>query len=104
MPTFIPASAAGTSLRKACVPVTTTSRGLACSSSSPTISTLSPMRMDPRLTRPVQTVPRPEMVTTSSTGMRNGEALSRSGTGMWVSMASTSAFTPATHGLSQSPV
>ena len=44
----------------------------------------------PRSTRPVTTVPRPEIVNTSSTGIRNGLSISRFGSGMNVSHASSS--------------
>jgi hypothetical protein len=47
----------------------------------PTISTSSPTLMMPRSTRPVTTVPRPEMLNTSSIGIRNGLSMSRSGSG-----------------------
>jgi hypothetical protein len=46
--------------------------------------------MIPRSTRPVTTVPRPEIVNTSSTGIRNGLSISRFGSGMKVSSASIS--------------
>ena len=36
----------------------------------------------PRSTRPVATVPRPEMENTSSTGIRKGWSVARSGSGM----------------------
>ena len=51
----------------------------------------------PRSMRPVTTVPRPEIENTSSTGIRNGLSISRFGTGMYLSISSTSlitAFTP----------
>ncbi len=48
----------------------------------PTISTSSPTLTTPRSTRPVQTVPRPEIENTSSTGIRNGWSIGRSGCGM----------------------
>jgi hypothetical protein len=48
----------------------------------PTISTSSPTLMTPRSTRPVTTVPRPEIEKTSSIGMRNGRSFGRSGCGM----------------------
>jgi elongation factor G len=68
-------------------PVTTVLRG---SSWSPTISTLSPTLTIPRSTLPVTTVPRPVMVKTSSTGIRNGLSTSRSGVGKYSSTASIS--------------
>jgi hypothetical protein len=48
----------------------------------PTISTSSPTLTMPRSTRPVTTVPRPEIENTSSTGIRNGWSIGRSGCGM----------------------
>ena len=48
----------------------------------PTISTSSPGLTTPLSTRPVTTVPRPEMEKTSSTGMRKGLSVSRTGWGM----------------------
>src|SRR5690554_689808 len=48
----------------------------------PTISTSSWTLMMPRSTRPVTTVPRPEMENTSSIGIRNGLSMARSGSGM----------------------
>ena len=47
-----------------------------------TISTSSPTLTMPRSTRPVTTVPRPEIVNTSSIGIRNGRSFARSGCGM----------------------
>ena len=46
--------------------------------------------------RPVTTVPRPEIENTSSTGIRNGLSIARSGTGMYASIASTSFITEGT--------
>ncbi len=46
----------------------------------------------PRSTRPVTTVPRPEIVNTSSIGIRNGRSLARSGCGMYPSTASISSL------------
>ena len=57
-------------------PVTTVSF---VASVSPTISTVSPTFSVPLSTLPVATVPRPEIVITSSTGIRNGWSLSLSG-------------------------
>jgi hypothetical protein len=48
----------------------------------PTISTSSLILTMPRSTRPVTTVPRPEMVMTSSIGIKNGLSLARTGSGM----------------------
>ncbi len=53
----------------------------------PTISTSSLTLITPRSIRPVTTVPRPVMVKTSSTGMRNGLSVSRTGSGMESSTA-----------------
>ena len=47
----------------------------------PTISTSSPTLTMPRSTRPVTTVPRPEIENTSSTGIRNGWSIGRAGCG-----------------------
>ena len=46
--------------------------------------------MMPRSTRPVATVPRPEMENTSSTGIRNGLSVARFGVGIQASTASIS--------------
>ena len=48
----------------------------------PTISSSSPTFTIPRSTRPVTTVPRPEIENTSSTGIRNGPSTARLGIGM----------------------
>ena len=48
----------------------------------PTISISSPTFTIPRSTRPVTTVPRPEIENTSSTGIRNAPSIARSGVGM----------------------
>ena len=74
-----PARPSSSSLRNISTPVTTV---LVVSGVIPTISTVSPTLMMPRSTRPVATVPRPVMVKTSSTGIRNGLSTSRSGSGM----------------------
>ena len=47
----------------------------------PMISTSSPTLTMPRSTRPVTTVPRPEIENTSSIGIRNGLSIGRSGCG-----------------------
>ena len=47
-----------------------------------TISTSSPTLTMPRSTRPVTTVPRPEIENTSSIGIRNGRSVARSGCGI----------------------
>ena len=61
-----------------------------CVSRIPTISTSSPVFTFPRSTRPVTTVPRPEIENTSSTGIRNGLSTSRSGSGTYSSTAAMS--------------
>ena len=71
-----PARPSSSSLRNISTPVTTV---FCAFSRMPTISTSSLTLMMPRSTRPVATVPRPVMVNTSSTGMRNGLSTSRSG-------------------------
>jgi hypothetical protein len=48
----------------------------------PTISISSPTFTIPRSTRPVTTVPRPEIENTSSIGIRNAPSTARSGSGM----------------------
>ncbi len=53
--------------------------------------------MMPRSIRPVATVPRPVIENTSSTGIRNGLSVSRTGFGMYVSRASYSSSIFATH-------
>ncbi len=67
------------SLRNISIPVTTV---FWVSSFMPTISTGSLSLSSPRSTRPVATVPRPEMVITSSTAIRKGWSLLRAGVGM----------------------
>ena len=72
-----PATPASSSLRNISTPVTTFfSVGL-----NPTISISSPTFTLPRSTRPVTTVPRPEIENTSSIGIRNGLSTSRCGSG-----------------------
>jgi hypothetical protein len=56
--------------------------GRLCRRRMPTISTSSPTLTMPRSTRPVTTVPRPEIENTSSIGIRNGWSIGRSGCGM----------------------
>ena len=70
-------------LRNISIPVTT----VFWVSLMPTISTGSLSLSSPRSTRPVATVPRPEMVITSSTAIRNGRSLLRAGVGMYSSTA-----------------
>jgi hypothetical protein len=48
----------------------------------PTISISSPTLTMPRSTRPVTTVPRPEIEKTSSIGIRKGPSMARLGSGM----------------------
>ena len=54
----------------------------------PTISISSPTFTLPRSTRPVTTVPRPEIEKISSIGIANGLSTSRTGSGMFLSTAS----------------
>ena len=84
-----PARPSSSSLRNISTPVTMVFIGL---SRMPTISISSPTLTMPRSTRPVATVPRPVMVKTSSTGIRNGLSMSRSGSGRYVSSASMSSM------------
>ncbi len=81
-----PARPSSSSLRNISTPVTT----VFVVGPKPTISISSPTLTMPRSTRPVTTVPRPEIVNTSSTGIRNGLSISRFGSGMNVSHASIS--------------
>jgi len=73
-----PASPRSSSLRNISTPVTT----VFLVGRMPTISTSSPTLITPRSTRPVTTVPRPEIENTSSIGIRNGWSIGRSGVGM----------------------
>ena len=68
----------------------------------PTISTVSFTFTMPRSMRPVTTVPRPVIVKTSSTGMRNGFSVSRTGSGMASSTASMSSSSFSAHSASPS--
>src|SRR3954470_24555861 len=72
-PTLSPAWPWSSSLRNISTPVTVV---LVEDGRMPTISTSSFTFTMPRSTRPVTTVPRPVMVNTSSTGMRNGLLIS----------------------------
>ena len=74
-----PASAKSRSLRNISIPVTTVCLG---SSVRPVISTVSLSLRIPLSTLPVATVPRPEIVIVSSTGIRKGRSALRSGVGM----------------------
>ena len=74
-----PASAKSRSLRNISIPVTTVCLG---SSVRPVISTVSLSLRIPLSTLPVATVPRPEIVIVSSTGIRKGRSDLRSGVGM----------------------
>ena len=58
-----------------------------CVSRRPTISISSPTFTMPRSTRPVTTVPRPEIENTSSIGRRKSLSVSRTGSGMLASRA-----------------
>ncbi len=77
-PTLSPACPSSNSLRNISTPVHT----VFSVGRIPTISTSSPTFTIPRSTRPVTTVPRPEMLNTSSIGIKNGLSISRSGSGM----------------------
>src|SRR4051812_44752819 len=82
-PILSPASPWSNSLRNISTPVAT----VFAVGRKPTISTSSPTLTMPRSTRPVATVPRPEIVNTSSIGIRNGRSFGRSGCGMYSSTA-----------------
>src|SRR5438552_1160352 len=71
------------SLRNISTPVTV----FFCVSRRPTISISSPTLTMPRSTRPVTTVPRPEIEKTSSIGRRKSLSISRCGSGTLVSRA-----------------
>src|SRR6266571_467310 len=83
-PTLSPASPSSNSFRNISTPVTT----FFCVARKPTISTSSPTFTLPRSTRPVTTVPRPEIENISSIGMANGLSTSRTGNGTFLSTAS----------------
>ena len=70
-------------MRNISTPVTTVFFSLL----NPTTWTSSPTFTTPRSIRPVATVPRPVIENTSSTGIRNGLSVSRTGSGMNVSSA-----------------
>src|SRR5713226_6449220 len=92
-PTLSPASPSSNSLRNISTPVTTRfSVGR-----KPTISISSPTFTFPRSTRPVTTVPRPEIEKMSSIGMANGLSTSRCGNGTFLSTASISSSTDFSH-------
>jgi len=78
-PTFSPAWPSSSSLRNISMPVTVV---VCLVSRMPMMSTVSLTLSTPRSMRPVTTVPRPVIVKTSSTGMRNGLSVSRSGCGI----------------------
>ena len=82
-----PATPSSSSFLNISTPVTTF---FGLSGRRPTSSTSSPTFTFPRSTRPVATVPRPEIVKMSSTGIRNGLSMSRCGIGMYLSTASIS--------------
>ena len=73
-----PACPSSSSLRNISTPVTTVFFALL----NPTSATSSPTFTTPRSIRPVATVPRPVIENTSSTGIRNGLSISRTGSGM----------------------
>ena len=75
MPTLSPAWPWSSSLRNISTPV----QVVFCVARMPTISISSPTLTTPRSTRPVTTVPRPEMENTSSTGIRKAPSMARSG-------------------------
>ena len=77
-----PASAISSSLWNISIPVTTV---FLRSSVRPMISTSSFILITPRSTRPVATVPRPEIEKTSSTGIRKGSSSFLSGVGIYSS-------------------
>ena len=77
-PTLSPATPSSSSFLNISTPVTTVVRV----SRIPMISTCSLTFTIPRSIRPVATVPRPWIVKMSSTGIRNGFSMSRSGVGM----------------------
>ena len=79
-PTLSPAWPWSSSLRNISTPVTTVLLGVA---SKPMISTSSPTLITPRSMRPVATVPRPLIENTSSTAIRKGLSMSRTGSGMY---------------------
>ncbi|CCZ33242.1 unknown [Firmicutes bacterium CAG:646] len=89
-----PACASSSSLRNISIPVTTV---FLVSSLTPRISTSSFRCRIPRSTLPVATVPRPVIVNTSSTGIRNGLSVSRSGSGIQLSTASISSMILSPH-------
>ena len=80
-PMLSPERPSSNSLRNISIPVTT----VFLISWIPTISTSYPTWTTPRSTLPVATVPRPVMENTSSTGIKNGLSVSRSGSGMYAS-------------------
>ena len=80
-----PASPRSRVLRNISTPVTVV---LITSSFKPTISTSSPTLTVPRSIRPEATVPRPVIVNTSSTGIKNGLSVGRSGVGIYSSTIS----------------
>ena len=86
-PMLSPASPRSRSLRNISTPVQIDLRV----SRMPTISTSSPTLITPRSTRPVTTVPRPEIENTSSMGIRKGWSTARTGVGMYSSTAAISA-------------
>ena len=88
-PTFSPACPSSSNLRNISTPVTVV---FWLSGRIPTISTSSLIFTTPRSIRPVITVPRPVIVKTSSTGIKNGLSISRAGCGINASTASMSSM------------
>src|SRR5690606_15973544 len=99
-PTLSPARPSSSSLRNISTPVTT----VFFAAPNPTSCSSSPTFTIPRSIRPVATVPRPVIENTSSTGIRNGLSVSRSGAGMYESIASINSPIFFPHSLSGSPL
>ncbi|CAM3028984.1 hypothetical protein LEPN103867_15040 [Legionella pneumophila subsp. pneumophila] len=92
-PTLSPARPSSSNLRNISTPV----QVVFWVSLIPTISTSSPTLTIPLSTRPVTTVPRPEIENTSSIGNKNGLSMFLTGSGMYESIVSTNfsiALTP----------
>src|ERR1035441_9734856 len=98
-PTLSPAWPSSRILRNISTPVTV----VVCAFSlMPMMSTVSPVWIVPRSIRPVTTVPRPVIEKTSSTGIRNGFSISRTGCGIASSQAVMSSMTLPPHSASPS--
>jgi len=93
-PTLSPASPRSKILRNISTPVQV---DFIFSSLKPMMSTSLPVLITPRSIRPVATVPRPVIVNTSSTDIRNGFSTSRGGIGIQLSTAAISSRTVSTH-------